>query len=301
MAGAVFIPWIELKEGFFGFELAFSNLIGMAQSHLFPTFKEFRSAMISPVEVQHFRDHGYTVVRQLFTPLEIKAMLAELRRFQQEGLGRNVSTDPEAKVNYQIIPLNDKSKLFRAMPFVPKVVACISALIGDPFVRHLDQIFLKPPGLGVGTDWHQDNAYFGLEDPTKGTAMWVAMHDANLENGTLHVIPNSHLQEFGHSRDPGSDHHIHIADVEGEQVALEVRAGSVVFFNYGTAHSTKQNRSAIERAGVAFHFFNTNFELRGGQKTFLVVITGPESTGGKSEYGQVVAGTWDQEVALLTN
>ena len=255
--------------------------------------------MISPAEVQHFRDTGYTVVRDLFMPIEVKAMLAELRRFQVEGLGRNVSTDPEAKVNYQIIPLNNKSTLFRAMPFAPKVVACVSALIGDPFVRHLDQIFLKPPGLGVGTDWHQDNAYFGLEDPTKGTAMWVALHDANLENGTLHVIPNSHLQEFGHSRDPGSDHHIHIDEVDGEEMPLEVNAGSAVFFNYGTAHATKQNRSQKERAGVAFHFFNTHYALRGGQETFLVAITGPEATGGRAEYGQVVAGTWEQEVALL--
>ncbi len=301
MVDAVFILWIELKPGFCGFEFAIWNLVWMAHCRLSPTFKEFRTAMISPAEIQHFRDYGYTVVRNLFTSLEVEAMLAELARFQREGLGRNVSTDPDAKVNYQIIPLNNKSNLFRALPFVPKVVACNSALIGDPFVRHLDQIFLKPPGLGVGTDWHQDNAYFGLEDPTKGTAMWVAMHDANLENGTLHVIPNSHLQEFGHSRDPGSDHHIHIDEVEGDEVAVEVKAGSAVFFNYGTAHSTKQNRSARERAGVAFHFFNTNFELRGEQRTFLVAITGPESTGGKSEYGQDVAGTWDQEVALLTN
>ncbi len=256
--------------------------------------------MITSAAVQHFRDQGYTVVRDLFTPLEVEAMLAELARFQVEGLGRNVSTDPAAKVNYQIIPLYDKSNLFRAMPFVPKVTACVSALIGDPFVRHLDQIFLKPPGLGVGTDWHQDNAYFGLEDPTKGTAMWVAMHDANLENGTLHVIPNSHLQAFGHSRDPDSDHHIHIDAVEGEEVPVEVQAGSAVFFNYGIAHATKQNRSQKERAGVAFHFFNTRYALHGGQETFLVAITGSAATGGKAEYGQVVAGAWEQEVARLT-
>ncbi len=257
--------------------------------------------MIAPAEVQSFRDQGYTVVRDLFAPMEVKAMLAELQRFQVEGLGRNVSTDPDAKVNYQIIPLHDKSNLFRAMPFVPKVVACISTLIGDPFVRHLDQIFLKPPGLGVGTDWHQDNAYFGLEDPTKGVAMWVALHDANLENGTLHVIPNSHRRKFGHSRDPGSDHHIHIDEVDGEEVPVEVKAGTAVFFNYGIAHATKRNRSQKERAGVAFHFFNANYALRGGQETFLVAITGPDATGGKTEYGQVVAGTWEREVALLAS
>lgn len=257
--------------------------------------------MLSAEELQYFKDYGYTVVNGLFVQDEVNAMLAELQRFQDEGLGRNVSTDPDAKVNYQVIPLNDKSNLFRALPFAPKVVACISSLIGDPFARHLDQIFLKPPGQGVGTDWHQDNAYFGLEDPTKGTAMWVALHDANLENGTLHVIPNSHLQSFGHARDPGSDHHIHIEELEGGEVPIEIRAGSAIFFNYGTAHATKQNRSLRERAGVAFHFYNTNYKLKEGQEPFLVAITGPGATGGKSEYGQIIEGTWEKEVARLTS
>lgn len=256
--------------------------------------------MISAEAVRFFQDNGYTVVEDLFDSREVAAMLAELRRFQEEGLGRNVSTDPDAKVNYQIIPLNNKSDLFRALPFAPKVVECITALIGTPFVRHLDQIFLKPPGLGVGTDWHQDNAYFRLADPTKGTAMWVALHDANLENGTLHVIPNSHLQSFGHSRDPESDHHIHIEAIEGEEVALEVAAGTAVFFNYGTAHATKQNRSASERAGVAYHFFNTDYEI-GNKEFFQVEVSGPEATGGVKEYGQLVAGTWESEVASLTD
>ena len=55
------------------------------------------------------------------------------------------------------------------------------------FVRQLDHIFLKPAHTGIGTDWHQDNAYFKISDPTKGTAMWIALHDAHIENGTLHL------------------------------------------------------------------------------------------------------------------
>lgn len=256
--------------------------------------------MLTPEQIQHFRDQGYTVASLLFSRREVQAMLAELDRFKAEGLGRNVSTDPEAKVNYQVIPLNDKSRLFRALPFAPKVVACIRALIGDPFVRHLDQIFLKPPGHGIGTDWHQDNAYFGLEDPTKGTAMWIALHDANLENGALRVIPNSHRQLFAHSRDPDSDHHIRIDAVAGEEVPLEMEAGSAAFFNYGTAHATQRNRSRRERAGVAYHFFNTGYALRGQQKNFLVPVTGPNASGGVGEYGERIAGTWEREVERLT-
>ena len=44
----------------------------------------------------------------------------------------------------------------------------------DPVVLHLDQVFLKPGKQGMGTNWHQDNAYFQIEDPLQGTAMWTA-------------------------------------------------------------------------------------------------------------------------------
>lgn len=255
--------------------------------------------MLTTEQVRHFRDFGYTVRHHMFDDREIKAMLSELHRFQKQGLGRNVSTDPEAKVNYQIIPLNDKSDLFRALPFAPKVIESVAQLIGHPFARHLDQIFLKPPGIGMGTDWHQDNAYFKLDDPTKGTAMWIALHDANLLNGTLHVIPNSHRMEFDHARDPESDHHIHIELVEGTEVPVEIEAGGAVFFNYGTAHATKRNESQHARAGLAYHFLNTDCPLRQQSPFSLVKITGDEASGGREEYGEMIAGTWEREVAKL--
>ena len=40
-------------------------------------------------------------------------------------------------------------------------------------------------GDGIGTNWHQDNAYFKIRDPMRGTAMWIAAHDATIANGTI--------------------------------------------------------------------------------------------------------------------
>jgi len=98
--------------------------------------------MLTTEQVQQFKDEGYLALPDFFTADEIKAMLAELERFKQEGLGRNVATDGDGEttsttqINYQIIPLNDKSTLFRAMPFHPKIIAYLGQLIGTPFVRY---------------------------------------------------------------------------------------------------------------------------------------------------------------------
>ncbi len=258
-------------------------------------------------QVTHFQREGYAVFPAFFTPTELAAMLAELARFKQEGLGRNVATDGDGKthsttkVNYQIIPLNDKSRLFRAFPFHPAVVDVVGQLIGIPFVRQLDQIFLKPARTGAGTSWHTDNAYFQISDPTKGVGMWIALHDANLDNGTLHVIPRSHLESFAHERDLSSDHHITFQADDNRAVPIILPAGGAVFFNYGIGHGTKANNTDHERAGLAFHFLNTA-SLAGARITAGVVhITGPEATGGEREYGTCVANTWATEVECLTN
>lgn len=258
-------------------------------------------------QIAHFQNEGYAVFPTFFTPSELAAMLAELDRFKREGLGRNVATDGDGqthsttKVNFQIIPLNDKSDLFRAFPFNPKVFDVVGQLIGTPFVRQLDQIFLKPGRTGAGTSWHTDNAYFQISDPTKGVGMWIALHDANLENGTLHVIPRSHLETFAHERDLGSDHHITFQADDSRAVPIILPAGGAVFFNYGIGHGTKANNTDHERAGLAFHFLNTAYLTDARITEGIVHITGEAATGGEREYGVRVEGGWDKEVERLSN
>jgi phytanoyl-CoA hydroxylase len=86
-----------------------------------------------------------------------------------------------------------------------------------------------------------------------GTAMWIAVHDATLQNGTLQVIPDVFRTSFEHSRDPYSDHHIRCYPPKERAVHLQLPAGGVAFFCYGTPHSTGPNRTERERAGAAFH------------------------------------------------
>jgi phytanoyl-CoA hydroxylase len=176
-------------------------------------------------------------------------------------------------------------------------------LIGDPVVLRLDQVFLKPAHDGAGTSWHQDNGYFKISDPLKGTAMWIAVHDATVANGTLHVIPDAFDVALPHSRDPLSDHHIRCYPDESRAVPVELPAGGVVFFSYGTPHCTLGNKTDHDRAGVAYHFVNADcFEedpgiQRGAIPDYHPILTGPDASDGVKEYGEKVAGTWPNLVA----
>lgn len=260
-------------------------------------------------ETRQFQEIGYVTKPDFFDARETAAIQAEIERLKENGLLRNVATDgdgnthSDTKQNLQLCPMSPHSGLFRALPFHPKVVDAISNLIGDPVVLHLDQVFLKPGKHGAGTNWHQDNAYFRLDDPLMGTAMWVAVHDATIANGTMHVIPGSHRERYEHSRDPESDHHIRCYPGEEDAVPVELPAGGALFFAYGVAHCTRGNTTEKERAGAAFHFLNRNaigsnysyFE-KDDQVMKHPVLSGKDASDGMAEYGAVVAGSWDDEV-----
>ena len=256
-------------------------------------------------QTEQFREQGYLAVPEFWTGREVAAMRAELERLKEAGKLRNVATDgdgkthSQTKANLQLCPMWPHSDFFRAMPFAPKVAEAVGRLIGDPVLLHLDQVFLKPGRHGAGTNWHQDNAYFQIPDPLRGTALWTAVHDATVANGTMHVIPGSFREPYEHARDPDSDHHIRCFPPEERAVAVELPAGGALFFAYGTAHCTRANTTEHERAGVALHFINAGVHgrARGGfEPGKRPVLTGPDATGGEKEYGVRVGGTWEREV-----
>ncbi len=264
--------------------------------------------VFSKSEIEQFRTEGWVAKDDFWSDREVRAMRLELTRLKAVGLLRNVATDGDGstpasdKINLQLCPMFPHSDLYRAMPFAEKAIDAVRQLIGDPVVLHLDQVFLKPGKQGLGTNWHQDNAYFQIDDPLKGTAMWTAVHEATIANGTIHVIPGSYRVQYEHSRDPFSDHHIRCYPPEDEAIAIELPAGGVAFFAYGVAHCTLANTTDKERAGLALHFINgaldatakSGFPL--GKRPYL---TGEAASGGLNEHGLVIAGTWEREVEAI--
>lgn len=220
-------------------------------------------------------------------------MRRTVRAFRNEGLLYDQSVTEQR--NYQFHWLSEVSWLFRALPWEERVEASVKLLLDDPNIEvHLDQMFLKPAGgVGCGTRWHQDNGYFRVADPLKGTGMWIAIDDATVESGTLHVVPGSHLAPtLPHRRDGGVHQLITCEDEidEAQAVPCELQAGGVVFFCYGLAHCTMPNFSPTERSGVAYHFvssdhIHTDWVTRGARQEQHRQLSGPTASGGVREYG----------------
>ncbi|MEM7363533.1 MAG: phytanoyl-CoA dioxygenase family protein [Pseudomonadota bacterium] len=261
-------------------------------------------------QVQQFRSDGFTLAPGFFSEVEVAAMRRQVEQWRTAGLLRNVATAGDGEThtddvaNLQLVPLFPHGELFRALPFQPKVIAAVTDLIGSPACRILDQLFYKPPRVGGPTNWHTDNAYFRISDPLKGTAMWIALHDASRENGTLKVIPRQFHIKHPHDRDPDSDHHIRMKADDDDAVHCELKAGGVVFFCYGTPHATGANVTDEARCGVGIHFLNTEIGpdhlTQGSRSKGNAHITGPLADNGMSEFGRDMQGVWDEEVARLS-
>ena len=254
--------------------------------------------MFTADQLAAFAKDGFFAVPHFFDAAEVRVLQSEIERLKTEGLLRNVATEGDGvtysatKRNLQLCPATPHSAPFRALPFAEKVVAAISQLIGDPARIRLDQVFLKPAGDGAGTNWHQDNAYFRVADPMRGVAMWIAVHDATISNGTMHLLPGLQHEQLEHQRDPDRDHHIRCFPDTTNEIACELAAGGVVFFAYGTPHCTKGNSTGTDRAGLAYHFFHADYPSQDGFPTDLPYITGELADGGLAQLGEDQRGRW---------
>ena len=258
-------------------------------------------------QLAQFKEEGYLIVPGFFSETEVSLMQGALQKLVDDGLLLNIATSGDGQThsedtfNLQICPLSPQSETFRALPFSNKVRTAVEDLIGPDFLLQLDQIFLKPGKHGAGTNWHQDNAYFGIDDPQQGVGMWVAVHDACVANGTMRIVPRSHERVYTHERDMGSDHHIScVVDESTEEVIpVEMKAGGALFFNYGIVHCTKGNTTDHERAGLALHFLKEKYRQGLGGENKHPTLSGPAYDAGKAAWGESLEGLWESMVSTL--
>lgn len=130
----------------------------------------------------------------------------------------------------------------------------VESLIGKNPHLFQEMALVKPPFIGSDKPWHQDNAYFSVAPLDAVIGAWIALDDAGVENGCMHMIPGGHKI--------GALRHFHgsvCEIVEGrldtlKAVAVPVPAGGGLFFYGLLPHETPTNRSPHRRRALQFHF-----------------------------------------------
>lgn len=149
----------------------------------------------------------------------------------------------------------------------PQICGMLSQLVGahipfwDGSVKCLQSlVFVKSPGM-PGQAWHQDELYLGTRDRSL-TGVWIALDDATTENGCLYVIPGSHRTSYLYPQhdqtrpDEWDQYPESYGFDDSKRIPVEVKAGSVIFFNGYILHCSFKNRSQMNRRSMVSHYCN---------------------------------------------
>ena len=227
-----------------------------------------------PGAASKYRRDGFVVCPGLLGASELAALQSDVANIALGQLGevRGVAAAPEGTnastttVLERYLAFHHPHKLSPVLAATmrhERVVAVLRELIGSPNVKSMQSMyFIKAPGK-PGQAWHQDENYIPTRDRSLVGA-WVAIEDADVENGCLWMHPGSHRAGVIYPMQPHGDERF---DATGEAygfpydpdggVACEVRAGTVVFFHGYVLHRSLANVSPNRsRHAFVMHFMS---------------------------------------------
>jgi Phytanoyl-CoA dioxygenase (PhyH) len=230
----------------------------------------------SPQQVQQYVREGYLVLPDLLTPSEVRELKREtlaIARGQRDNslialLPDDVSDDEAlGRILCLHYPACISPVIHHYVVGHPGVCGVLSQLVGahlpfwDGSVKTVEStLFVKPPGF-QGQAWHQDEVYLHTRDRSM-TGAWIAIDDADTRNGCLSVIPGSHRSGYlwpqrEHNAGDEWDEARESFGFDAEaKTAVQMEAGSVIFFNGYLLHGSFRNRSHNYRRSLVSHYMN---------------------------------------------
>ncbi|MCG3177782.1 MAG: hypothetical protein BIFFINMI_00102 [Phycisphaerae bacterium] len=234
--------------------------------------------MLTSRQVEQFQRDGCLVAGRVLDWARLEELRGELQRVLDTGPDGFVPGQPRpvrfldmgkgpSSPVWQIVNIWEASEPFRKLLHHPQVIEAISQLTGcsDLQIWH-DQIQFKPPRTGGVNNWHQDAPYWPVIKPMTPVSAWIALDDADTDNGCMWMVPGSHLWgdriEYLHRFkaeaffDVGRDF---IPPPEAPTQAVKaipwpVRAGEVSFHHSLTWHGSYRNTSPRPRRAIALHY-----------------------------------------------
>ncbi len=231
--------------------------------------------VLAEEHVRRYVEQGYLAVDGLLHVAELAELKADLLKVARGGYSHTPlgSVSPELSDHdalrrilciHQPHHVSPVMKRYASHPRIAGVLSQITAAhlpFWDGSVKCMQTMaFVKPPGF-QGQAWHQDEIYIPTRDRSLVGA-WIALDDANEDNGCLWVIPGSHRPGYlypqrKHERSDEWDFadESHGFDASSA-VALPARAGTVLFFNGYLLHASYKNRTDAYRRVLVSHYMN---------------------------------------------
>jgi phytanoyl-CoA hydroxylase len=225
----------------------------------------------SPRQIEFYRDNGYLSGPRVLSDEQIRALHDRIegiltgRISFPEHLKGETTTKSSAKgqlKSVKVVNIFRHDPVFAEVLKNPLIGALANDLMASPVRVWEDQMIYKPPFDDKAVlNWHQDYTYWDQVGPAEMGTCWIALDDATVENGCMHVIPGSHRWKMEYSRDdvdpsdpdwlfkqPGIP-----SGADVTPVPCEVKAGHCHFHHCQTFHGSFGNKTGNSRRSYILH------------------------------------------------
>lgn len=207
-----------------------------------------------------YHDRGLLIVDEFFAAAKTAEIERELRRYiaemnPEEMPGHVVYEAGAEKKIRNIFHLHAADPYFRELAMDSQLMELGRAIFDDEPVLMTVELFGKPARVGSEVPYHQDNAYFNLV-PDDAFTCWLALADANEENGCVRYIEGSHkLGNLPHRASGVKGNSMGLDELPtgaGDEVCGIVPRGAALIHHCNTIHRSEPNRSDQDRPGLLF-------------------------------------------------
>jgi ectoine hydroxylase-related dioxygenase (phytanoyl-CoA dioxygenase family) len=208
--------------------------------------------------VDFYKENGFLVIQDAFSTDEIAAIKDEATSIckGERGHVRGAREIPDNATDEEILQSilcihfpNKISPLINNLLAHRSFTDVLTRIIGPNVKCMQSMLFIKASGK-PGQAWHQDEAYIPTRDRSL-TGGWIAMDDATVRNGCLWVIPGSHKHGILYPQEWHGDQRFDCAEearfsqyTNDDAVPVEVKMGSVVYFNGYLLHRSLPNKAS---------------------------------------------------------
>lgn len=228
-------------------------------------------------QIHQYNDRGFIFPLDVFSDHEAAAHRAYfdclMERAEAAGWG-----------NYSINGWHRQCRGIYDLVTEGRILDYVQDLIGEDLICWGTHYFCKLPGEGKRVSWHQDASYWPLT-LSKTVTVWLAIDDADEENGAMQVIPGSHRHgqiDFEPSTAQENNvlgQSVHDALQYGDvPEALAMRAGQISLHTDLLLHGSEPNISMRRRCGLTMRFVPPEVQAYNGWNETSVVCRGSDLT-----------------------
>lgn len=224
--------------------------------------------MLTDDHCRHFAEHGYVVVRGLFSPEEAAIYRDHYMQMRERGIPGDThivqpaNADPLLRYP-RLMQMHRHDPVSLDWLLEPRINACLTGLLGKEPYAVQTMLYFKPP-RARGQALHQDNYYLRVQ-PGTCMAAWMALDRCDTANGCLQVVPGSHTwpilcTEKADTTQSFTD--VVVPIPEGTPVApVEMEPGDVLFFNGALVHGSFPNTTTDRfRRSLIGHYIEGDSE-----------------------------------------